>query len=242
MHPADLGWIACVPAGEYDGLLQKFPALRRQIIRNTAFEGGYAMVAYMEVKTRNKLFHETMEALEVHGGRVSDDIFFKLHYDRWRAFGEGAAQSDALNIFECAFMQNHVNELLFWRNADDEAVIAHHQRLLDCVRQLSPVLIYLSQPDVRQTILRVAEERPGWMERVIAYSETSEYGKRSGIQGFEGAMEFFELRKRLEQKLLTQLDIPYIIIENPNYDWDDVWAKITAYLTDIQQKEKNPCP
>jgi len=230
LHPADLGWIACVPAAQFDGVLKKHPLLRGQIKRNTAFEGDYALIAYTQVRHGGKTFHEEMEALEVYDGRAPDEAFYGLHYGRWRAFNGCAAQGDALTIFECAFLQNHVSELLFWRGADEGAVTLHCNRLLECVEPLSPVLIYLSQPDMRETVLRAARERDQWLERVVAYCEVCPYGKLHGIKGFDGAMETFALRKQLELKILDQLDIPHVIIENPDYDWDAVWAQITAYL------------
>ena len=107
---------------------------------------------------------------------------------------------------------------------------AHCKRLLDCVKPLSPVLIYLSQPDMRETVLRAARERDGWLERVVDLCENAPYGKLHGIKGFDGAMEFFSLRKQAEMKFLDQLDILHAVIENPDYDWDAVWAQITAYL------------
>ena len=234
-HPADLGWNACVPIAQYDAMLEKYVPIRDEILANTVNEGDYAVIAYTQVKTDDGGFYKELESFEVYDGRVPDETFFRLHYDRWRSFGEKAANDDALNIFECAFMQNHVNELLFWRNADANEVFTHHNRLLDSVKQLSPVLIYLSQPDIRETILRVAKERVSpegdrWIDHVITYCESSPYGKRHSIMGFDGAMEFFITRKKLEMAIIDQLPIPHIIIENADYDWDSVWVEIETYL------------
>jgi len=215
--------------------LEKYAPLRAEIQNFTVFEGEFAIIAYTLVKTDDKDFYKELAAYEVYDGRVPDDVFINLHYKRWRAFGRNAADIDALNIFECAFLQNHVNELLFWRNADEDAIISHHNKLLASVKSLSPVLVYLSQPDIRETIGRIAAERVSnengnWIDGCIAYCENSPFGKRRGIKGFEGAMEFFAIRKHLEMKILAQLSIPYIIVDNSDYDWDDVWRKIEAYL------------
>ena len=125
--------------------------------------------------------------------------------------------------------------MLLWREMDEKAMLTHCERLADTVRQLSPVLIYLSQPDTRQTIQRAAEERHNpdgwrWIDWVIEYIENSAYGKRNRVKGFDGAMEYFELRKALELKALGQLSMPHVIIDNPDYDWDAVWQKIVSYL------------
>ena len=235
-HPADLGWNACVPIGQYNGILEKYPALRDEIERNTRIENGYAIIAYTLVKACDKSFYKELEAFEVYDGRAPDDLFFGLHYDRWHEFGEMAEKSNALNIFECAFLQNHVNELLFWRDVSEDEIITHCNKLIASVKQLSPILIYLSQPDTMETIRRVAEERVSpdggkWIERVIAYCEDSPFGRLRNIKGLDGAMEFFNIRKRLELKIIEQLSIPYKVVENINYNWLNVWEQIESYLS-----------
>jgi len=236
-HPADLGWTACIPIAQYPALLEKHAPLREEIKRNATLEGGYALVKYMKVDGGDKAFQDEMEAFCVYEGRVPDDTFFEMHCNRWRAFGKSAAKSDTLTIFESALLQMHVNELLFWRDTSEEKLIAHCKRLADMVRPLSPVLIYLSQPDIWQTIQRAAQERvaPGgdWIDYVIAYCENSPFGKQHGIKGFDGAMQFFALRKALEMRILGQLGIPYVVIEDLDYNWDDVWQKIVAYLNSL---------
>jgi len=239
-HPADLGWSACVPVANYRELLQRYSSLQAEIEKQTTFENDNAIVAYTQVKTENKEFYSELEAFEVYNARVPDDMFTRLHYDRWSSFGKSAEQRDELNIFECAFLQNHVNELLFWRQANEHTTIQHLNRLIDCVKQLSPVLIYLSQPNIRETIERIANERASaeygnWIDLCIAYCESTPYGKSHNIKGFDDAIEIFTIRKQLEMRVISQLTIPHIIIENEDYDWDDVWNKIESYLTNVEK-------
>ena len=238
-HPADLAWNACVPFIEYDKILQCYAPIRNEIQQHTVIEGDFAIIAYTQVKSEDFLFYKELEKYEIYDGRVPDEVFYNLHYQRWRSFGLYMGQKDGLCIFECAFLQNHVNEMLFWRNAGDDAVIAHHNRLINSVMNLSPVLIYLSQPDIRETINRIANERisnehGNWIDKCISYCENSPYGKQNGIKGFDGAMKIFAIRKQLEMKILSQLPIPYIIIENKDYDWDAVWGGIEKYLLSLE--------
>jgi hypothetical protein len=239
-HPADLGWNACVPIAEYGVILRRYERLKDEIARNTVFEDDTAIVAYTLIKTDDRDFYKELESFEVYDGRAPDERFCKLHYDRWRSFGQNAAGSEERNIFECAFLQNHVNEFLFWRDAGEDAIIEHHNRLIDFVKCLSPVLIYLSQPDIRETIGRTARERVSqehgnWIDRCVAYCENSPYGKRHNIKGYDGIIEFFAVRKQLEMKILRQLSIPHIVIENADYDWECVWREIEDYLASLNR-------
>ncbi len=131
VHPADLAWSARIPMAQYEKVLEQYASLREDIEKNTVVEGEFAITAYTQVRTSQIDYYEEMAAFEVYNGRVSDDVFLNVHYDRWSEFGRAAKAGKGLHIFECAFMQNHVEELLFWRNADKEAVVRHLDGLLD---------------------------------------------------------------------------------------------------------------
>ena len=238
LHPADLGWNACIPLRKFNEICRKYELLEEQIKLNTVFEGDTAIIAYTQVKTDNRSFYSEMAEFEVYDGKVSDEVFFQLHYDRWNSFYEATVTKDEINIFECAFLQNHVNELLFWRNSSDDEVISHLKKLVGSVKLLSPVLIYLSQPNIEKTIRHISEERVSkeygnWIDHCISYCENSPYGKQNNLKGFEGVLRIFSVRKELELKATPILSIPYVIIENVNNNWDYVWEQIISFLSTI---------
>ena len=84
--------------------------------------------------------------------------FKRLHFERWRQFSR-EADPETVYIFECAYLQNHISEMLRAHEMTEEAIIRYMKALIQTVEPLKPKLIYLSQPDVRETIQRVAEER-----------------------------------------------------------------------------------
>jgi len=240
LHPADLGWCSCVPLDAYNQILNRYSSLEEDIKQNTVFENGIAIIAYTKVPTSNREFYKELEAYEVYDGRVDDEMFFKLHYDRWQRFGNIMKDRDELTIFECAYMQNHVNELLLWRNVGEDKIIEHHMKLLDSVISLSPILIYLSQPNIEETILRIAKERlsnyGNWIDLCISYCERSPYGQKHNLEGLEGAMEVFTKRKQIEMKIMELLTIPKIIVENANNDWNGIWNEIETFLLSLDQE------
>ena len=234
-HPADLSWCAVIPVAVYEDLLVKYASLQNKIERQTVFEGETAIVAHTQVRTDNRDFYKELGSFEVYDGRVPDAVFFELHYNRWSSFAIKAAEKNELNIFECAFLQNHVNELLLWRDAVESDIISHHNKLMDSVKNLSPFVIYLSQSDIKETIRRIARERVSaehgnWIDQCIEYCENSPFGKKRGITGFDGVIEFFTIRKELEMKILAQLSVPHVIIENNDCDWDNVRTQIEDCL------------
>lgn len=233
LHPADLAWTACVPADALPALLAPYADLREQIDRHTALEDGYAYIAYTQVRTDNLAFYAAMEPYEVYDGRVPLDTFTRLHMARWRAFGEAAA-ADTLTVFECALLQNHVNELLYYHLADDAQIQAHIRALMDMVLPLSPVLVYLTQPDIGETIARVASKRQSaygaWIDRVIEFVETSPYGVRHGLRGMDGVVRSMQERRRIELAIIDTLPMECIVLDNPRYDWEAVWQTLQRQL------------
>jgi len=233
-HPADLAWNACIPVESLDNALAPYKSFRNEIDKNTHIEDDYAIISYTQVKTDDKTFFNAMETYEIYDNRVPFDVFNKLQLKRWGTFGRQAKEKNELTVFECALLQNHVSELMFYHLADIETLKIHTNSLLQTVAELSPSLIYLSQPNVRETIERVAEQRVyvygKWIDRVINYSENTPYGKLHNIKGFDGAVQMFEERKRIELEIIKSLPINTIIFENPEYNWEALWEKIESFL------------
>jgi len=117
-HPADFGWIACIPIERYSSLLTRYPQFAEDIKANTLIEHGYAMVAYLWVREKTKAFHDEMGSYEVYGRRVKWETFRDLHLSRWQTFGKSHSTKEEIAVFECALLQNHINELLFFHNKD----------------------------------------------------------------------------------------------------------------------------
>ncbi|WP_025482327.1 hypothetical protein [Eisenbergiella tayi] len=158
-HPADLAWNARLPLEELDNILAPYSAFRADIDKNTHIEDGYAIISYTHVTTDTPEFYKAMEDREVYDSRIPFPEFRELIHKRWLAFGTQAKEKDELTIFECAFLQNQVTELMLMQLADTETMIQYFNDLISTVLPLSPVLFYLSQTNVRETITRVAKQR-----------------------------------------------------------------------------------
>ena len=237
-HPADLAWNACIPIDSLDSVLAKYSSFRNEINKKIRIEDDYAVIPYQEIITDNAEFRKDMEAYEVYDNRVPFSVFRDLHFKRWSLFGKQAKERDELNVFECAFLQNHVNELMSFQLADIEMMKKHFGNLIDTVYDLSPVLIYLTQPNIRETIERVSKERifpdGRWIDMVIQYGESTPYGKLHNRKGFEGAILGFEERKQVEIEIIKSLPITTLVLDNPGYNWEALWQKITSFLSTLQ--------
>ena len=239
-HPADLAWCACIPIEHLDSIIKRFPNYEMKIKQHMYIEDGYAVVPYIQFPIEDKSFYQLMESYEVYDNRVGFDTFSKLHLRKWKRFGEQAQRLKELTIFECAFLQNHINELLLFHCMAEDEIEKYLLNLIATVKELEPILIYLNQPSVHETISKVSSVRVNeegekvWMERVISYIENSPFGKAHSLSGFEGMVLYFQYRKKLELNIMSKLPIETYIVDNPNYEWTKTWEDIKEILDNFE--------
>ena len=233
-HPADLAWNAYIPVEKLDSILAPYENFRDEIDKHIHIEGNYAIVPYTQVKTKSQPFLKDMEAYEVYNNRVPFEVFGSLHRKRWAAFSQLVEHKDELTIFECAFLQNHVSELMLWQLAELETIRAHCHALMQTVMPLFPTLIYLTQPSVKETVERVARQRVSarglWVDEFIRSTENTPYGKLHKVRGFDDAIQYLEKRKNTELEIIKSLPVRTIVLENSNYDWEALWKTLESGL------------
>ena len=241
LHPVDMAWNALLTKDEYSNLIKDNKKYENAIKKNSVFKDDYVIVAYTKLgldEEQNELI-KYFESHEIYDGRVSLDMFKDIHLRRWRKFGREMKKSkDKIIIFECAFFQNHINELLAVREKDIHYIIQYLKELIETVLDLNPKLIYLNQNSARDTLTRVAIERvsenkeiyPDWIDLVTEYFKNSNYGKHNNINGFDDIVEYFEKRQEIELEAIKQLSIDNFVITNFHYDWDNIIKVIREEL------------
>lgn len=238
-HPADMAWNAYISIEKYNELLKSNPKHVKKIKEHSMLEDDYAIVAYTRLgfSENEKELMKFFQDHEVCDGRVSLELFKNLHIKRWSNFAK-TVDEDSVVIFECAYLQNHVNELMGANNKDTDFIINYMMELIKTVEGLQPKLIYLSQEDINKTISRVSDERrssnkeiwPDWIDMVIEYVENSKYGKAKNLKGFDGVIDFLKARKEIELKVIEKLNIDKNIVFNKDYNWDKVLEEVLDSL------------
>lgn len=232
VHPADLARSAYVSQNDYEKLLCDNPKYAEVIKINSEIVYNHVLIkcSALEITPDDNKLTQYFNEHRVYDGRVGLDIFEKLNFNSWSRFGNNA-HHDTVYIFECAYFQNQINELTAMYDKDDEFIVQYLLKLISTVKNLKPKIIYLNQPSIRVTIECAAKERGNeWINAVIGYVEYSPYGQRNGLKGFDGVIKFFEARKKIEFEAMVRLNIDKAIIDNPNYDWEEVWNKVVSEL------------
>lgn len=230
--------------GKLPPLLAQYPQYAQRIRENMLMQNDTALIAYTRFLSDEgqdaPLFCE-LGQYEIFDGKLPKEEYKALTLGRWKAFGEQQAQSNKNGciVFECAFLQNHVNELLLFHQAQPQELTAFSIALLKQVKAMRPVLFYLDPVDEKESLCRVAKERVNsageevWRERVAEYIAQSPLGQAKGYTGFDGMLEYFSYRKAIEKAMLPSLPIPTHIIPIRQFDWETAWQTIDAQLKNL---------
>jgi hypothetical protein len=221
-HPADFESVACLSEGEYYEIKHQLEDI--SLVRK---EGINYLIPYRKLtKIPNKLF-DYLSKRDIYEQPFTKNQ--ELIVNNWGRFAE---TNEGIHVFECCFIQNPVTVGMIKFGVADEEVFSYVESLAKKINHLNPLLIYVSQDNLEATFTKAVNERPKeWSEFFIDYYTSQGYGKIHGLEGFLGTLEVLKARKALEEKIFQRLDIPKVIINNTNYDLNEVTRILTEVLT-----------
>ncbi len=165
-------------------------------------------------------------------GRVRDfREYGRAALRRWRDFVSRARRSDEIAIIESHFFQDVITPLLRVDVKPQRIGKLVHGMAKVC-EPLNPALLYFHQPDYGAAMRRILDERgPRIEELYIRRSTHSVYGRRHGLEGFDGLVQsWVDIRDIMEQ-LVGELGLPALSIDNSAADWQSYYAQIGEFLS-----------
>ena len=224
-HPADYESVACIPNQELDLLRSAYNNVFHFIEPFVNVYGDDSLIAYALAyqSAQNEIpssLYEEIRRYEIYDG-VSVEKYCELTIKRWTSFVEDQREKENMIVLECCFLQNPGCALLARHDAGDKRFINHVLQIAEKIQELNPILFYLKQLNVRETIERVKETRSQeWLDFAIWYHTEQDYGKTAGLKGFDGYIEFLERRRELELQIIDQLPFKTCMIDNSDFDWE----------------------
>ena len=235
-HPADMAWNACLKEDEYNDFIKKCSEmwegskksiskeeLISRIQRQTRIEDNNVILAYTKIDFPEDCYWSLIgdvASKEICDGRKSLDEFRDIHLRRWSKFAEQALLNDNIYIFECAFLQNHIFELLGVYEKSDEEIYLYLKSLLETVKSLSPSIVYIEPSSVEDIIIQAANERkspegsrPDWIDEFANWVSNMNFGKSHNLKGIEGVFYFCKERLRIDKLMIEKLNVPVTIIK-----------------------------
>jgi len=236
LHPIDLAWCSIVEKTKFQQLLNKYSKYRSQILSKSKEMDNKIITAYTQVRVEDQdvAFYREFEKYEIY--KEDDyDNFKNTHLQLWQNLAS-VSDDSLVYIFECIFLQNHINELILKFNLSVQDIIEYFIELSSQVKSMNPLLIYIKQCDVDNTMNRIIEERRSnnpvykdWIVNVYEYFQATKFGEKLGYIGEEGALNYFKDRQAIELQVIPKIPIKSEIIELED-NYDEVFEKIKAVI------------
>jgi len=236
LHPADMSWQAYLTQEEYKTFRSdckniwmgssreiSLEELYRLIEEQTQPEGDHLLVAYTHIRFPESTYWQLageLEQKEICNRHESLEQFKNLHLQRWQRFAENVRDRQETYIFECAFLQNHLFEMVCCYEREDTEVLDYLKQLIRTVQELQPELVYILPEDTIRVIEHAALERKAphehtkdWIELIAEFVENSAYGKTHLLHGKDGVIKYCEELIRLGKLSMKELGIPVTVID-----------------------------
>jgi hypothetical protein len=214
-HPTSLNWHAFFRDEEYKDLLLRYPDTANEIRSRAIKNGSNYLIPYREVNEFNKLdaLYSELKSRELCWTDSPVAALSEFTYSiqrQWARFAELSSTSEEVYVLEAVFFQHQIHDLLGHYQAVDRHIEQHIQGITDQIAAMHPVVIYLTQPSVR--------EQQVWISSIRSKPNFAT----------EQNIRFMENRKRIELRLLDMLPFPTYTIENVNLDWEEVFSKMVG--------------
>ena len=203
--PVELAWCSYMTKEEYIAVLKKYPDIEDEIRNRTKEENGHYVVAYTRIITDYPGFHKYMEGFEIYNGRRNFEEFKSIIFERLERF-----KGDKC-LFECAFLQNIVEDLILFHQVDDDAIIDFYKGLFSKVDKDNFLLLYLDSDAVEENVLKIKKERSDacgnemWYPLMISYLKESTYGKVHGYTEFSHLIKHLKHRQAVERRIIKEV-------------------------------------
>lgn len=212
ISPLDLAWCSYMSDYQYKKALGEWPQFRTAIEVNSVQEEDNYIVAYTKIQGVNKDFYQYMEKFEIYGGRRDIKDFRALVFKRYSRY------HNSNNVFECAFFQNIIEELMLYANYDDDEIIAFYREMISASKVKDYKIIRLISGNISESIQNIRKERINeqgeevWYNLMMGYLRQSPYGKLHEFNEFSDMIKHFNRRIDLEKKVLEEV-LPYSFID-----------------------------
>lgn len=217
--PVELSWCTWMTEADYKAALERYSAIREQIREHTFREDDRYIVTYTTILTDIPGFHKDLEQYEIYNNRKSLEELEQIIRTRYRRF------SGSGYLFECAFLQNIVEELILYQQLEDDEILAFYRRLFADVPRDNFLLLYLYADNLEESAKIICRERsdeqgnPWWYPLMLDYLNASPYGKVHGFQGFDDLVRHMRHRQQIELRILREVvgEQAFLL---PSKQWD----------------------
>lgn len=221
--PVELAWCARMTEAEYEEILKKYPTLREDIISHTVREKGCCIVMYTRIRTEQEEFYRELEGYEIYNGRKPLSEIKEIVFNRYESFRENGY------LFECAFFQNLVEDMILFHVMSDEEIMDFYRELFEKVDKEQFLLLYLYSENIEENIQIVRRERcdeegrEAWFQMMLEYFVHSPYGQKYGCSTEADLITHFRHRQQLELTIIREvLGDKAVVLPSKGYEIGEI--------------------
>lgn len=203
--PVELAWCTWMTKDEYEQVLNRYGALRSEIIKNTVREQEHFVVSYTKIITDIPHFHKELEKYEIYNGRKSLQELTDIVFSRYSDFSQTGY------LFECSFFQNIIEDLILFHQLKDDEIVEFYRQLYSRIKKEQFLLLYLYGEGIEESIKAIRKERCDnqgnemWYTLMLEYLCHSPYGEKHGYGTFEDLIMHFRHRQQLELRIIREI-------------------------------------
>lgn len=155
-----------------------------------------------------------------------------LMLEKWRNFVD-TCDEDIIYVFNCVLLQNPMCETMMRFGFSEDESKDYISKIAEIIHPLHPIVIYLKNTEIYESVRKVSKERQGWLDEVIDYHVNGNYGKQIGAEGFDGYIRCLKERQERELRILAELPVESIVLEKPQRNWEVAQEKIKSFLDEL---------
>ena len=222
-HPADYEFHAFVQMTE----LQKFSLdEQNKIIEKSKQKLGGIIVPLSEF--RGDLFEKLLQY------KIYDFLPWETEkpvmLDKWCEFVNNRKPNEKY-VFNCVLLQNSMCETMMRFGFSRKKSAEYIGDICSIIKPMNPIVVYLKNSNICESVKKAVSERgDDWLNMVIDYHCNGVYGKSENLSGFEGYISALEERQRRELEILSSADIDYIVLDDPQKNWEAAYRELDKKL------------
>ena len=203
--PVDLAWCTWMTKEQYEKVLEKYKEIQDEIRKKTVIDGEHYVASYTQIITDIPNFHKDLEQYEVYNGRTSLEELKEIVLSRYKKF------SGTGYVFECAFFQNSMEDLILFHMLSDDEIIDFYRELYELVDKDEFILFYLHSENLEETIRIIRKERSDhfgnetWYSLMLQYLMHSPLGEKEEYKSFEDLIAHLKHRQALELRVIQEV-------------------------------------
>ena len=217
--PLHLCWAAYLEIHEYENLLRSYPEFVDEINKNIIYKDDYVLIRYRIRETAlysqelTDELHKREFCFNPFNAVVPLAKFTEVFANLWRRFAVSDEARDLdYAIFDASLVSHMTNDLIRNYNASEAELIEHLEILINVIRHLNPIVIYLSSENVEERLIKARHCR----------------GQTSPTKD---KIKFWEKRKQMDVSILPKLSITPKTIDIVDDNWDFVVSEILLMLS-----------